>query len=114
MLSKKLNNIWPENAKAIIVKNATIVAFLAVCFLCCLLKEAVIVINIGMVPNGFMMVKKAVNARMAKVYNSFTIYFFVNSCFQSNLTQPSSSIFVNLIGCKVFTNSGFHGVLTFT
>ena len=33
---------------------------------------------------------------------------------KSNLTNPSSSISVNLTLCKVFTNSGFQGVFTFT
>ena len=42
------------------MRNATILAFLAVCFRFSLLNEAVIDINIGIVPKGFINVKSAV------------------------------------------------------
>ena len=58
------------------VKNATKVAFLAVCLRLCLLKVAVIDINIGMVPNGFIRVKNEVKTNKAKGYKSLTIFIF--------------------------------------
>ena len=57
------------------VKKATKVAFFAVCFLRFLDNEAVIDIKIGMVPNGFINVKKEVNTNNAKVYNSATAIY---------------------------------------
>lgn len=57
------------------VKKATKVAFLAVCLRRCLLKEAVIDINIGIVPNGFIRVKNEVKTSKAKGYKSVTIFF---------------------------------------
>ena len=47
------------------VKNATKVAFFAVCLRRSLLKVAVIDINIGMVPNGFIRVKNEVKTNKA-------------------------------------------------
>jgi hypothetical protein len=72
-IPKKLNNNWPEKAKKTIVMNETHEALLAVFFLFSLSNEDVIVIKIGIVPRGFISVKKEVKHRSPKDINSFMI-----------------------------------------
>jgi hypothetical protein len=53
------------------VINATIEAFFAVWFLSAVFNEDVIVMNTGIVPNGFKRVKNDVNANKMKLTSSF-------------------------------------------
>jgi hypothetical protein len=73
-IPKNLNNNCPVNANAIMVKNDTIEAFLAVLFRSSTVKSAVIDINTGMVPNGFINVKNEVMQRSAKEIVSDMIF----------------------------------------
>lgn len=65
-IPKKLNSNCPEMAKPMITKKATIEAFLAMLVRFSLVRSAVIVIKTGIVPNGFINVKKEVKHKRAK------------------------------------------------
>jgi len=66
-IPKNLNSICPENAKAKIVIKATILAFFAVLLRFSILNDLVIDMKIGIVPNGFINVKKEVKTKIANV-----------------------------------------------
>jgi hypothetical protein len=66
-IPKNLNKTCPEKAKAIMVINATILAFLAVLLRFSLLNVFVIDIKIGIVPKGFINVKNEVKIKIANV-----------------------------------------------
>jgi hypothetical protein len=68
-MPKKLKSIFPENANATMVKKAIIVAFLAVFVRSFMVKLAVMVMKIGMVPRGLISVKNEVktNINAAKI-----------------------------------------------
>ena len=76
-IPKNLNKIWPEKAKAIMVKKAINVAFFGVCLRLALLSVEVIDIKIGIVPNGFIRVKNEVKTNKAKVYKSIKAFYFI-------------------------------------
>ena len=51
---------------------------------------------------------------MNSLRNSGLLVNYTGTFTNSIRTKPSSSIFVSVISCKVFANSGFQGVFTFT
>ena len=73
-IPKNLNSSCPVNAKARIVKNPIMEAFLAVRFLSATVRSAVIDKNMGIVPKGFMRVKNEVKHKSPYVANSDIIF----------------------------------------
>jgi hypothetical protein len=70
-MPKKLKSNCPEMANAIITIAEIMDAFLAIWVLCWSVKSAVMVINTGIVPNGFMRVKKEVKHKRPNAMVSF-------------------------------------------
>jgi hypothetical protein len=85
-MPKKENSNWPESAKAMIVINATMVAFLAVLFLSFTLSSAVMVIKMGILLSGLISVKNEVKHKSPKVSASFMVGGFIG--FSEGETLP--------------------------
>ena len=75
-IPKKLNRSCPVKAKATIVISDTIEAFFAVLFLSTTDRSAVIDINTGIVPNGFIKVKSEVIHKSPNEIVSVILFFY--------------------------------------